>query len=230
MRSCNNCIHGSYSLDCNTGVETLYCKESEYEYEVQANDACEVHQFIDGMEEEKNFLLCDESYLGGGYIITHTRDGHIDKFLKLYIMNDNGFPHYGLRVFSVDGRDNPEDEFNNIEFTFRSMEDYDNGLYEVFSTLAKKYNKEILTIDEIQQGRNNISIQFGDKGIIKLIISKDIYRGKQHSTDFIDINLGDNYSCSNYDVINTLYNELAKLLPRTATSEDVKSLIKLKIK
>jgi len=61
MKNCDNCEHGSYGLDCNTGIETLYCRESEYEYEVQPSDVCESHQFIDGYidkDELRNNLDC----------------------------------------------------------------------------------------------------------------------------------------------------------------------------
>lgn len=51
MKKCDNCIFGSYGLDCSTGIETLYCCENEYEVEVQQNDVCDLHQYIDGYEE-----------------------------------------------------------------------------------------------------------------------------------------------------------------------------------
>lgn len=63
---------------------------------------------------------------------------------------------------------------------------------------------------------------------MKLMISKDVYRGQQHPTDFIDINLGDSYSCENYKAINTLYNTLAQICPQVATEEDIKRFIMLK--
>ena len=75
-----------------------------------------------------------------------------------------------------------------------------------------------------RQGRNGISIST-DNGIIKFIVSKDIYHGKQHPTDFIDINLGDNYSCQNYEAINTLYNTFAKIYHQSAKEQDIKKLI-----
>lgn len=53
MRNCDNCEHGSYGLDCNSGIETLYCREGEYEYEVQPTDVCDAHQFIDGYGNEE---------------------------------------------------------------------------------------------------------------------------------------------------------------------------------
>ncbi|MBE6154819.1 MAG: hypothetical protein E7163_04535 [Firmicutes bacterium] len=229
MRNCNNCDYGSYGLDCETGVETLYCRESEYEHEVNPNDICDEHQFIDGLSNEKNYVLYDESYFGKGYFIIHTINGNIDKFLKIYITNDIGFPNYGIRAFSVNGKDKPEEEFNKIEFIFRSNEDFNNGLFEAFSKFSNNASKEIHTIDKIEQGRNNISV-IANKHIVKITFSKDIYHGKQHSTDFIDINLGDNYSCENYEAIYALYNTLMKLCHQTATKEDIKKILTLKAK
>lgn len=229
MRNCDSCHFGSYALDCNTGVETLYCCESNYEHEVKSEEVCESHQYVDGLENEQNFILYDDSYFGTGYFIIHTKNGEITKFLKIYIMNNDGYPNYGLRAFSVDGRDNSDAEFNSIEFIFRSREDFENGLFETFSIFSKSIDKEIRAIDESQQGRNNISISTNN-GVVKLIVSKDIYRGKQHPSDFIDINLGDNYSCGNYEAVNILYNTLAKICPQTAKEDDIKRLIMLKIK
>lgn len=229
MRNCNNCAHGSYGLNCNTGVEKLYCTDSIPEFETEPDNICENHQFIEGYENEKNYLLYDDSYFGIGYFIIHTVNGGIDRFLKIYIMNNDGYPMYGLRAFSVDGKDNPDVEFNNIEFIFRSMEDYENGLFEAFQMFRKNADSVIYTIDESQQGRNNVSTAMDGGDILKLIISKDIYRGKQHPSDFIDINLGDNYSCKNYEVINELYNTLEKKCHQSAKEEDIKSLLMLKI-
>ena len=62
MRNCDNCIFSSLALDCNTGIETLYCNEIEYEFEVETTDTCEEHQYIEGLEEEKNYILYDEKY------------------------------------------------------------------------------------------------------------------------------------------------------------------------
>lgn len=228
MRNCDNCDHGSYGLDCNTGIETLYCRETEYEYDVEPKNVCKFHQYINGMEDEKNFILYDESYFGKGFFIIHTKDKKINKFLKLYISNNEGFPHYGLRAFSISAKDNPDAAFNNIDFIFRSNEDFDNGLYEAFCIFAKNLNKQIYTTDMVQQGRNNISAT-KDISVVTVIISKDIYRGKQHSSNFIDINLGDNYSCENYEAINTLYNTLASICQQTAKEQDIKQILELKL-
>ena len=52
MKCCDNCKYGSYGLDCNTGIETLYCREDEYEHEVKPNNVCDEHQFIAGYEDK----------------------------------------------------------------------------------------------------------------------------------------------------------------------------------
>ena len=52
MRNCDNCIYGSYGLDCNTGTETLYCGIYGYEWDVMPEDLCPEHQFIDGYGNE----------------------------------------------------------------------------------------------------------------------------------------------------------------------------------
>jgi len=52
MRNCDNCSNGSYGLDCNTGEETLYCREAEYEFEVSPEYVCDSHEFIDGLEDD----------------------------------------------------------------------------------------------------------------------------------------------------------------------------------
>ena len=229
MRKCDNCIYGSYGLDCNNGTETLYCGIYDYEYEVIPNDVCDEHQYIEGLSNEKNYVLYDEKYLGPGYFIINEVDNDIVKFIKLYTINNDGFPHYCLRAFSVDAKDNTDKEFTTMEFTFRSMEDFDNGLYNVFMELAKNINGNITTIDEYYEGKNNISFLLGDKGIIRMIVSKDIWRGKQHPTDFIDINIGDNYSCINYEAINKFYNMLSEISYNNTKTNDINRILKLKL-
>lgn len=230
MRKCDNCIYGSYGLDCNTGTETLYCGIYGYEYDVMPADLCPEHQFIEGYGNEKNYILYDENYLGEGYFIINEVNGKIIKFMKIYTINNNGLPHYCLRSFGLESRDNPDSDYTNTEFVFRSMEDFDNGLYNVFLELARNINGNITTIDEHYEGKNNISFLLGDKEIIRMIVSKDIWRGKQHPTDFIDINIGDNYTCRNYEAINKFYNSLSELCHNKTESNDIKRILKLKLK
>lgn len=230
MRNCDNCIYGSYGLDCNTGIETLYCGIYDYEWDVMPSDLCPEHQFIDGLSNEKNYVLYDESYLGKGYFIINEVNNKIKKFIKIYTINNDGLPHYCLRSFGLESRDNPDSDYTNTEFVFRSMEDFDNGLYKVFLELVKNINGNITTIDEYQEGKNNISFLLGDKDIIRMVVSKDIWRGKQHPTDFIDINIGDNYTCVNYEAVNKFYNMLSEITHNNTKTNDIKRILELKLK
>lgn len=229
MRKCDNCTFSSLGLNCNTGIETLHCTETGYEYEVETTDICEEHQYIKGTEEEKNYILYDEKYLGAGYFIINIQNNEITKFIKIYTTNNDGFPHYSIKAFSTDAKDKPEEQFTNIEFTFRDIEDYKNGLFEVFHNLFRNINGNIETTDSKQQGKNNISFISTTK-TINVIFSKDIWYGKQHPTDFIDINLGDNYTCQNYEAINELYNSLASIAPNTTKKHDIEKILRLKVK
>lgn len=230
MRCCDNCIYGSYGLDCNDGTETLYCGIYDYENEVKSNDVCSEHQFIEGLNNEKNYVLYDDKYLGEGYFIINEVDDKIVKFIKICTTNDNGFPNYCLRAFGVNVKDNLDNDYTNIEFTFRSIEDFDNGLYNIFLELAKNSRGNITTIDEHYQGKNNISFSISDKGIVGMVVSKDIWRGREHPTDFIDINIGDNYTCECYDAINKFYNMLSEVSCNKTKNNDIKRILELKIK
>lgn len=230
MRCCDNCIYGSYGLDCNTGIESLYCGIYNYEYEVLPSEVCKEHQYIEGLSNEKNYILYDDKYLGEGYFIINEVDDKIVKFIKIYIINNDGFSHYALRAFGVNGKDNPDNNYTNIEFAFRSTEYFDNGLYNIFLELAKSVRSNITSIDEHYEGKNNISFSLEDKDIVRVIASKDIYRGKQHPTDYIDINVGNNYTCTNYEVINKFYNMLSELYCNKSKNSDIKRILELKIK
>lgn len=176
---------------------------------------------------EKNYVLYDDKYLGPGYFIINEVDDKIIKFIKIYTINNDGFPYYCLRAFGVDAKDNPNTDYTNIEFTFRSAEDYDNGLYNIFIELVRNVKGNITTIDEHYEGNNNISFSLSDKGTVRMVVSKDIWKGKQHPTDFIDINIGDNYTCVNYEVVNKFYNSLLELSCNKTNNNDIKRILEL---
>ena len=229
MRKCGNCYYGHFNLS--ERGEEMFCTESGFMEEwVDENSCCDSHIFETGYENEKNYLLYDDEYLGPGYFIINKKNNEINKFLKIYIMNSfGGFPSFGLRAFCIDAEDKAEMKFNNIEFTFRNLEDDDNGLFEIFTNLCYNLNGSIVpTIDQKGQGENNFKLETDSK-ITRLIISKDVYKGDQHPTDFIDINIGDDYSCQNYEAIMELYNRLVSLNPLSIKKQDIKQLVKLKI-
>lgn len=174
----------------------------------------------------KNILLYDEeNYLGPGYFIVNIDDKVIRKFFKIYIMDNVGFPGYGLRAFSIDRKDSPEKDFSSIEFDFDIKED--NSLYEIFREFSKNLGNNIYSMDVTKHGNNNISV-INDKETIKLVISKDNYNGRQHPTKFVDIHFGDSFSCSNYNAIHSLYYQLSKTPSKNAKETDIKKLLLLK--
>lgn len=176
---------------------------------------------------EKNYILYDDKYLGEGYFIINEVDDKIVKFIKIYTINNDGFPYYCLRVFSVDAKDASDSDYTKIEFNFKSAEDLDDGLYNVFLELAKSVRGNITSIDEHYEGKNNISFSLDDKGIVRMIVSKDIWRGRGHPTDFIDINIGDNYTCVSYEAVNKFYNSLSVLCNNKTNTSDIIRILKL---
>jgi len=226
MRNCENCEYSGFILDCNTGKETLNCFESEYVCETELNKVCELHQFVDGLETEKNYLLFDVDYLGPGYFIVHETDGVIDKFVKIYIDNNNGFPNYSLRAYDSNFNENLDNEFNNIEFKIGCFEDFE--MFDYFKEFYKKLDgNSLYSIDSIQHGKNNISLNMNSR-IISFNISKDMINGKQHPSKFIDINLGDICTCKNYGAVNDFYNSLVSICKNKTNEEDINKILVLK--
>jgi len=72
---------------------------------------CEAHQYIDGMEEYKTYIFYDKTYLGPGYFIIQKIDDEIIRFMKIYILKDNGFPEYSIRAYEKNSYDKPEQKF-----------------------------------------------------------------------------------------------------------------------
>ncbi len=136
----------------------------------------------------QNYVLYDDIYLGPGFLIVCEEKSKIIKFLKIYIMNDYGFPNYGIRAFSIFGKDNPDKEFTIVDFDF--TDDTENNLYKIFHSLCIDLNgKKVETIDKFYQGRNSFSLK-EENNTVTLSIAKDVY-GVKDATDFIDINIGD---------------------------------------
>ncbi len=83
--------------------------------------------------------------------------------------------------------------------------------------------KKVETIDKFYQGRNNFSLK-EENNIVTLSIFKDVY-GVKDATDFVDINIGDETTCDNYQAIITFYNDLLKSNIKESTEEDIKKLV-----
>lgn len=226
MRSCENCIQARQK---NSNDLNLYCCIYNCEVFDMLFNVCGEHQYIKGCSNEKSYVLYDDKYLGEGYFIINELNGKIRRFIKIYTINNNGFPYYCLRAFGIESRDSSDNDYTNIEFVFRNEEDNENGLYEVFLELAKNIDGKIYSIDEHYDGKNNIWFSIGNNGIVRMITSRDIWGGIQHPTDFIDIHIGDIYTCNSYETMNKFYNMLSEITCSKANSSDIKRILKLKL-
>lgn len=171
----------------------------------------------------KNFVLYDDTYLGPGIFIINKKNDELIKFLKIFIMNDQGFPTYGFRAFSIYGKDDPNKDYNVIDFTFQDNDD-DKNLYNAFNDLCMNLNgSQIETIDKFYQGGNYFSLKENNH-IITLSVFKDIY-GVKNATDFIDITIGDEMTCDSYLEVSIFYNKLLNFAVKQTKEEDIKKLV-----
>lgn len=176
----------------------------------------------------KNYVLYDDTWLGPGFFIISKDENKIINFLKIFVMNNYNFPNYGLRAFSIFGRDNPNDEYTIIDFTF-TENNTESNLYKIFYRLCTNLNgKKIETIDKFRQGKNWFSLK-EENHIVTLSIAKDIY-GVKDATDFIDINIGDEITCDDYQSIAIFYSQLLNSTAKMAKTDDIKQLVLSRLK
>lgn len=177
----------------------------------------------------KNYVMYDDKYLGPGYLIVSKENDKIIKFLKIYTMDGYGFRSFGLRAFSIFGKDNPAKEYTIIDFNFNPNDDKENNLYKIFHILCQSLNgKKVKTIDKFYQGKNHFSLKEDDNSVT-LLVAKDVY-GVRNATDFIDINIGDDISCEDYRAIATLYMQLANSKSKEADRGDIEELLLTRIR
>ena len=221
MRNCGNCFNGHYNLS--ERGEELICDEIEYEEVITEEDCCcEEHRYYPGEEESKNYLFYDNSYLGPGYLIANVEDGKMNSFIKFYKVNENGFPFFAMRAFIRGAQENPDEDFSTMSFTFRDLEDDENGLYQAFEQFCTSLGgKKIKSIDPVSQGQNNIGL-INNSHTTTITFSKDTYHGTQHPSDYIDVLLGDDYSCECYN------KSLEQNCKEELSEEDAKILLKTK--
>ena len=176
-------------------------------------------------EGEKNYIRYDDQYLGSGYFIITKKDNKIKKFFKIYAMSENrALAEFGVRAYEEGSYDDPNYGFRDIEFSF---DEKDGKLYESLINLDEKLNgKSVKTIDSTRQGKNNFRLERDDDKL-KLIVSKDIYNGNQHPTDYIDIHVGDMYTCKNYRGILSLFQAFKRMGPTDLKEKELKEILKL---
>ncbi len=167
---------------------------------------------------KKNYVVYDKDYLAPGYVIF--RDDN-NQFSKIYTDNTFGFNNYHLiaRDISVD---EPNQQFRKIIF---QAEDGD-PLYLLLQSLFDDIQEQhIPTIDKSKQGNNYFKVEKSKRGY-NLIIAKDVY-GVDKATDFINICIGDNYSCRNWENINNFYNNLQKVSEPNLNDTPINKILKI---
>jgi len=165
------------------------------------------------------YLFYDKKYIAPGYFITNVRNGKIVNFLKIYITNNYGFPEFAIRAFEVNSRnDSPEQEFNNIVLNFK--EEFNSDLFKIIEKLSSQLSGKVSSISKSHHGRNNFYLEKTPDGI-NMIFAKDVYKGTQHPTRFVDINIGDNYTCDNYEAILSFYKDLSSICVNSFEEEDL---------
>jgi len=176
---------------------------------------------------EKNYLLYDETYLGPGYFVVHKEGEQITSFFKFYKIDGCGFPVFNFRAFSIDGIDDPDEDFTDVAFTFNKENDGENGLYNAFYYASSIIYRELTTIDRFHQGNNKLTFDQAED-CVKITASKDIWNA-DHYTDFIDIVLGDDMTCPCYYELSLAYRKLGELDAPTMSEEQRNKILSLKI-
>lgn len=181
------------------------------------NYYCSSHSYRDGME--KTQLFYDERYLAPGFLFVTTVDDEIEKFLKISLQGEGGYPEILLRSYEKGEVDSCEESFRTINIPVSSEDPFFEAIY----LLAEKTNAmPIYSIDSYEQGQNHVI--FTRKPSIQVV--KDVF-GVRNATDFIDIRLGDENSCCSYSALWEFYQNLSCLPVSVTKEEDVKKLILL---
>lgn len=183
---------------------------------------CEkVHKVIE-KTKFTTYVLYDEMYLSPGFFIISEKENEIVKFAKIFAINHYGFRHYHLRAYEKDSIDIDTQAYRNIELIAKEGE----KLFEVLGYLAINLDgNSVLSIDPVEHGENQLSAILNiDNSTI--IFSKDVL-GVKRATDFIDISIGDQYTCQFWEIIDNFYQDLAQNVLRETKDEDIGKILKL---
>lgn len=220
MRKCENCVDGHYNLS--ERGEQLYCGDDN-DCLVTPYDSCDYHRFIEGMEDSFNCVIYDESYLGKGYFIINIKDNKMTKFIKIYDRGFGGFPLLAIRAYDPALlHEDPDEDYTFINFAFREHED--NELYKVMLNL---FNRLPSQTDNVININEKLAIKKDGPISLSLEFKKDNYRD---CTDFLDFDLGDDYTCKYYDELLIFYRSLDKISynPSLSNEECIKLVLNYK--
>ena len=172
---------------------------------------CSHHIYVSGMEEYKNYVLYDDEYMGPGYLIVSKIDG---------INSNVGFPGFFIRAYARGCKDNPNDKFRSIFIDIKKGE----PLYDVVYKFGVSLARIVFSTENATQGKNHFEVVFDTEGV-SLCATKDVY-GVKSSTDFVDISIGDEYTCEKYPQFLEFYNNLSTISVGKTSSQDIKQLLK----
>lgn len=176
----------------------------------------------------EKYVFYDESFIAPGYFILNTKNETVDKFLKFYNASSYSAPVFGIRAYSMNAKENPDDEFSSMDFSFSELKDDEKGLFNLFSELCSDLSgKRIFSMDSHAQGKNNLKLD-SNAGVVKITLYKDTYHGIQHPCDFIDVLMGDEDTCNDYSSILKLWENLSGMDVETMSSDDVQKLLLIK--
>lgn len=230
-RCCENCNFSSHfgnTLDLEELIagdytEGIMCEKSGAD--TTPLDVCKEHKYIEGSEEYKNYILYDDQYLGPGYFIISELDNEIIKFMKLYISSKNSFPHYHAIAFEKDSIDQEWQPYRKIKFEFES----DDALFQIINDLNKSLNdSQIKSIDPYNQGKNKLYTS-SDERTASLVFEKDVL-GVKFATDFININIGDNFACNQYFEFDKFFHSLSIKCNEAINEINIQKILKLTAK
>jgi len=181
---------------------------------------CSHHIYVSGMEEYKNYVFYDDEYMGPGYLIVSKIDGEVDRFMKIGINSNVGFPNFFIRAYARGCKDTPADKFRSIFIDIKKGE----PLYDLVYNLGRALGEEIFSNDPVCQGKNHFQVACDIDGV-SLCATKDVY-GVKSSTDFVDVSIGDEYTCEKYPQFLEFYNNLSTISMGKISSQDIKQLLK----
>jgi len=167
------------------------------------------------------FVLYDDKYFGPGYLIVSKLGDEIIKFIKISTYGEGGFPNIVIRGYEKGKVDIPDVPFRNISIDVQK----ESTLYDVFYNLANSIgNKKIYSSNPTEQGTNHMYV-VETSSKVSLNLVKDVY-GVKCATDFVDIFIGDYYSCEEYLHILEFYKNLSTISLGKTNEIDIKQMIK----
>lgn len=225
-RCCANCVWSIYPEEEEIMEEQVYDAEDSnrpivgncsLDMEHNNDYVCTLHDYKDGLENIH--VLYDEEYFGKGYLIIHEADGEIIRFIKIYEINEMGVSNLYIKGYEKGTYNNGNKSKKSIEIVAYELEN--NELYECLKKLALQLNDRKVDSFDLEKSSLRAVEDWAEASII---LTKDIH--EKDDDGFINIYLGDNYTCKNYSAIYEFYNSLSKVPESKISSKIIKQLIK----